>query len=187
MVRPMKNKKIKVEKFHSYTALYIFSLILGLIIGGFLNLQIREYLPMTNFFGEAGMKDVYGTPRPYNDGDIFRPFFGGIFWVVGTLVCLVVFNFFRKGFVYSFLYSLDIFPKNNLNNFRGWIVLLLGLPVFWTIVVMLVQGSVHLININFDTSFAKDNLFLMILSIWMFIFIFNWVQDKVSKFKKSSR
>ena len=173
-------KKIKVEKFHSYTALCILSVILGLIIGGFLNLQIREYLPMpmTNFFGEAGMKDVFGTPRPYNDGDIFRPFFAGLFWIVGIFVCLVVINFFRKGFAYSVLYSLDVFPKNNLNNFKGWIVLLLGLPVFWTIVVMIVQGSIHLININFDTSFSNDNIFLILLSIWIFFLVYGWVQGK---------
>ncbi len=176
----MKNKKIKVEKFHPYTALCIFSVILGLLVGGFFLFQIKEYLPlpMTNFFGEAGMKDVFGTPQPYNDGDIFRPFFAGISWVLGTLACLFVFNFFKKGFAYSFLYSLDIFPKNNLNNIMGWIVLLLGLPIFWAIIVTFIQGSIHLININFDTSFSNDNIFLILLSIWIFFLVYGWVQGK---------
>ena len=171
----MKNKKIKVEKFHPYTALCIFSVILGFMIAGFLKLQFGEYLPMTNFFGEVHMKNLAGTPRPYNDGDIFRPFFAGLFWIVGIFVCLVVINFFRKGFAYSVLYSLDVFPKNNLNNFKGWIVLLLGLPVFWTIVVMIVQGSIHLININFDTSFAKDNILLIMFTAYTFFFIYDWL------------
>jgi len=89
-----KKKNIKIEKFSPYTCLVMLSIFFGLMIGGILKLPFLEYLPMTNLFGEAGkVKELLGSEYLYNQGDIFRPFFAGLFWICGTLICVFIINF----------------------------------------------------------------------------------------------
>jgi len=174
----MVKKNIKTEKFSFYTFLVILCILFGLLISGTLRNALWEYLPKTNLFGDSGIIKESKTSI-YNEGDIFRPFFAILFWVTASMVIIFIVNFFRKGFAHNVLNSMGLLPKNNPDYYKGWLFYFLGIPIFWSIAITLIQGGIHFINTTFNKSIPGDSIFIFIFLLWIL-----WILIEARKSEK---
>ena len=174
----MFKKNIKTEKFSSYTLLIIISILIGLMISGALREALWEYLPKTNLFGDAGIIKE-SKIRMYNEGNIFRPFFAILFWVIASMIIIFIVNFTRKDFAYNVLNSMGLLRKNNPDYYKNWLFYFLGIPVFWSIAITLIQGGIHFINSTYDKSISHDSIFIIIFPLWII-----WILIEANKSKK---
>jgi hypothetical protein len=174
----MVKKNIKTEKFSFYTFLLILCILFGLLIAGALRDALFEYLPKTNLFGDSDIAKE-SKIRIYNEGDIFRPFFAILFWVTASMVIIFIVNFFRKDFAHNVLNSMGLLPKNNPDYYKGWLFYFLGIPIFWSIAVTLIQGGIHFINTTFNKSISHDSIFIFIFLLWIL-----WILIEARKSEK---
>ena len=174
----MVKKNIKTEKFSFYTFLLILCILFGLLIAGALRDALFEYLPKTNLFGDSDIAKE-SKIRIYNEGDIFRPFFAILFWVTASMVIIFIVNFFRKDFAHNVLNSMGLLPKNNPDYYKGWLFYFLGIPIFWSIAITLIQGGIHFINTTFNKSIPGDSIFIFIFLLWIL-----WILIEARKSEK---
>ena len=184
---PKIKKKIKVEKFSSFTFIVILGIFLGLIITAYLNINFNEYLPKTNFWGEKDLIKERKTLSeiPYNQGDFLTPFFVTFSIAFSSLIMALIINIFRKDFFYNFKKNFGYIDKDNkksgLYAHYFWLFWLLGFPIFISLVRNLHYGSIYFINSKFETSLPN---FIGIFIVFIILFLSAFLIDLIHKNKK---
>ena len=170
-----KKKNIKREKFSNFTFFILASVLAGLIISGGIRVYFHEYIPQANLFGETGLIKEPRTPMPYNQGDFFRPLFGMALWVISVFIVVFIINFFRKNFAYNFIrlfgYTESKKDKGDLYRHQFWLFWLIGFPVFFTFLLTIVYGIIHLINYQFNTSLPEASWVVVWFSLILIYFL----------------
>ena len=145
-----------------YTKPEIFFAIIIIIACGissvFLNASLKEYLPKTNFFGEVSMEERH-------QGNIFRWFFLAIFWIYITLGSFFVVSIFKKKFALVVLKTLFEYPWKPYYSF--WLFFLLGLPILWSLVFLIIDATNYFIFTNYDLS--SNISYMIAIVLWLII------------------
>ena len=165
-----KKKNIKTEKFSPYTFLVIVSVLGGLIMAAIIRLNLYDYLPQANLFGESGLIRDPKVPKTYNECDIFIILFSLTFWIFSSLIVVFIINIFRKNFANNFIRLFGYTTSKNEDGFyryQFWLSWLIAIPTVGSIIVIFCIGLVHLINYQFNTSFSE--------SWWLLIFWPAWI------------
>lgn len=164
-----KKKNTKIEKFSPFTFFVIASVLGGLIIASIIRIKFHEYIPQANLFGESGLIEEPKVPQPYNEGDIFKIFSSWVFWIYSVFIVVFIINIFRKNFLNNFIRVFGYTTSKNDGGFyrhEFWIWWLIAIPIIVAIGITCLEGLVHFINYQFNTSLPKLSWWFILLILF---------------------
>ena len=119
-----------------------------------------EFLPHTNFYGDANMNKMPGlltalfdsvigvkeTTISYNEGDIFQRIFGIAIWAYLVLITTFIINLFKKDFMKNFLEPVGISGNIKKDGYYPWILFTVVFPLAGGLVGFLLDTNFYFIG-----------------------------------------
>jgi len=127
---------------------------------------IWEFLPHTNFYGDANINAIPGlisqsfdslfgakgtTAHTYNQGDIFQRLYGLIIWANLILIITLIINLFKKDFMKNFLKPIegnikkeDYGPKKII-HLIDWLFMTIIFPIIVSIIAFLIDTILYFV------------------------------------------
>ena len=118
---------------------------------------IWEFLPHTNFYGDANINRMPGligqsfdslfgakeTIHTYNQGDIFQRLYGITIWVNLILITTLIINLFKKDFMKNFLKPINITGNIKKEGYFPLLFITIFFPIIVSIAAFLVDTILY--------------------------------------------